>query len=91
MTSVDPDDVRRFVVDHLGEQLRLQGRSLPQELPDDYDLLLSGTIDSLDLLELLSAVSEQFGDDIDFEALDPDELTVLGPLCRYVAAAAARA
>jgi acyl carrier protein len=84
------DDVRRFILAHLAEQLRVQGRSLPTDLPDDYDLMLSGLIDSLDLLELMTALAEHCGGEIDFEAIDPDQMTILGPLSRFVAEEAAR-
>lgn len=82
--------VREFILRHLEQELRLQGRALPDDLPDDYDLLLSGLIDSLGLLELMSALSEFCGREIDFEALDPDEMTILGPLSGFVAEEAAR-
>ncbi len=90
MSSIGADDVRRFILEHLAEQLRVQGRSLPTDLPDDYDLMLSGLIDSLDLLELMTALAEHCGGEIDFEAIDPDQMTILGPLSRFVAEEAAR-
>ena len=31
------------------------------------------------------ALGEYCGSEIDFEALDPDEMTILGPLSRFVA------
>jgi acyl carrier protein len=90
VSSIGADDVRRFILEHLAEQLRVQGRSLPTDLPDDYDLMLSGLIDSLDLLELMTALAEHCGGEIDFEAIDPDQMTILGPLSRFVAEEAAR-
>jgi acyl carrier protein len=41
-------------------------------------------IDSLGLLDLMSAIQQHCQQEIDFEALDPEQLTVVGPLCRYV-------
>jgi len=90
VSSIGPDDVRRFILEHLAQQLHSQGRSLPADLPDDYDLMLSGLIDSLDLLELMTALGDHCGGEIDFEAIDPDQMTILGPLSRYVAEEAAR-
>lgn len=90
MNDLSSSDVREFILRHLTDELRLQGRALPDDLPDDYDLMLSGLIDSLGLLELMSSLAEFCGRDLDFEALDPDEMTVLGPLSRFVADSAAR-
>jgi len=90
MSAISPDDVRRFILDHLAQQLRMQGRSMPEDIPDDYDLMLSGLIDSLDLLELMTVLAEHCGGEIDFEAINPDQMTILGPLSRYVAEEAAR-
>jgi acyl carrier protein len=83
--TVSDDDVRRFILDHVDGELRSQGRALPHDLPDDYDLLLTGAIDSLGLLELMTALGDRYGGEIDFEGLDPDQMTMLGPLSRYVA------
>jgi acyl carrier protein len=84
MTAVRPDDVRTFVTNFLREKLASQGQELASELPDDCDLLLSGFIDSLGLLELVTAMNRHYGREIDFEALEPEHMTVIGPLSRYV-------
>ena len=85
MSRLTRDDVRAFLSEHLAEQLRLEGRDGPAELADDSDLLLSGLIDSLGLLELLNALSEFAGRELDFEELSPEEVTMVGPLSRLVA------
>ena len=56
---------------------------------DDLDLLASGVIDSFGFLELVAAVEESLGIELDFDGLAAEELTVVGPFCRYAAAAAA--
>lgn len=61
-----------------------------RELPDDYDLLRSGLIESLYLVELMSDVSEYFGQEIDFAELDPEKMTLVRPLCRFIAEQLAR-
>ena len=91
MSGVRPEDIRGFLFDHFADRLRLEGKDSPEDLSDDYDLLLSGLIDSLDLLELTVALSEFSGREIDFEALDPEQITVVGPLCRFVAKQASSA
>lgn len=85
MTEPNRADVRQFLVKALSEMLAAQGRTVdPDLLSDDRDLLLSGIIDSLGFLELAAALSEKCGFELDFETLDPEEMTVLGPLCDFV-------
>lgn len=86
MNSISYDDVRNFLQGFLSKKLEEQGRALPEDFSDEYDLLLSGLIDSLGLLELVSALSEFTGREIDFENLDPEKMTVVGPLCEFVSA-----
>jgi acyl carrier protein len=57
----------------------------PGELPDSFDLLSEGVVDSLGILEMVSAVEEKFGIEVDLEDIDPDDLTRVEPFCRYVA------
>jgi acyl carrier protein len=84
MRAVSPEDVRRFLGDYVRRNMRAQGRDLPVEFSEDCDLLLSGLIDSLGLLELTTAISAYCEGEIDFEALDPEQMTIVGPLCRFV-------
>ena len=84
MSAVTPAEVRLFLKDYLNRRLEVSGRSSCEDLPEDCDLLLSGMIDSIGLLELMEALREFSGRDIDFEILDPEEMTVVGPLCRFL-------
>jgi acyl carrier protein len=84
MSVVTAADVRTFVSDFLKKKLEGQRGDVPEELPYDYDLLLSGTIDSIGLLELVTATNEHYGGEIDFDGLDAEQMTVVGPFCRYV-------
>lgn len=84
MNAVSPDDVRIFLGNFLTKRLTALGHPPPEELADDCDLLLSGLIDSLGLLELVTAVNEHYGREIDFEALDPEQMTIVGPFCIFV-------
>jgi acyl carrier protein len=79
-----PDDVRIFVTDFLNQRLKEQARGPISNLPDDYDLLLAGLLDSLAFVEMLTATREHFDAEVDFEGLDPEKLTVIGPLCTFV-------
>jgi acyl carrier protein len=84
MSPLDPEQVRSFVLEALNTSLDA-ARLSTEELSDELDLQASGVIDSLGLVELIAAVEERFGVEVDFEELDPDELTVVGSFCRYVA------
>jgi acyl carrier protein len=84
MTEFTPADVRFFLKEYLERKLTGDGRGSFGDLPDDCDLLLSGMIDSIGLLELVSALQQFAGRNIDFEILDPEQMTVVGPLCNFV-------
>lgn len=77
------EQIRTFLQQYILEK-SAGGKDTPGELADDCDLLLSGMIDSLGLLDLMTAIQRHCQTEIDFEALDPEQLTVVGPLCRYV-------
>lgn len=83
MSPVSPDEVRRFVLERVDEPIRALGHE-PAELPDDFDLHRAGVIDSFGILELITALEDRFGLEIDYEDLDPEELTIIGPFSRYV-------
>ena len=89
MNEPTPADVRVFLKEHLDRKLTANGRTAVQDLPDNCDLLLSGIIDSIGLLELVTALQTFAGREIDFEILDPEEMTIVGPLCRFVSEQAA--
>jgi acyl carrier protein len=84
VNSATPDNVRVFVADFLNRKLKDRGQGPLRDLPDDYDVLLSGALDSLAFVEMMMAASEHFVGEIDFETLDPEKMTVVGPLCVFV-------
>jgi acyl carrier protein len=84
MSYVSAEQVRSFLLARLESPLAAKGLT-PRNVPDNFDLLVEGVIDSLGVVELISAVQEQFGIAIDFEDLDAEDLTITGPLCRYIA------
>ncbi|MRS01656.1 acyl carrier protein [bacterium] len=75
--------VREFLIDFLEERLVLNGYRAA-EVTDDFDLLVSGVIDSVAFLEMIVALQEQFDVEFDFGEVDPEQLSIIGPLCRYV-------
>jgi acyl carrier protein len=84
MKAVSYDEVMEFLKNYLLQKLKAQDRELPANFSAECDLLLSGVIDSLGILEMAIALSSYCGKEIDFEAIDPDQITIVGPLCRFV-------
>ena len=83
MSHVTAQDVRSVLLLHL--QIPLAARGLkPDEVPDHFDLLTEGVLDSLGIVELIAVVEKCFDLQIDFEDLDPENLTIVGPFCRYI-------
>lgn len=79
-------EIRAFLGRHFAAQLEALAIE-PAELPDDLDLLERGVIDSFGLIELIGSIDEEFDLFVDFEEIDPEQLTIVGPLCRFVAKA----
>jgi len=86
MRAVEPEEVRNFIEQFVMKKMNAEGRELPTTLSDDCDLLLTGVVDSFGILELVTALSDFCGQDIDFDQLDPDQMTIVEPLCRFVSA-----
>ena len=57
----------------------------PAQLPDNFDFLLSGVIDSFGILEMVSSIEDEFRIQLDMATLDAEQITILGPLSVYVA------
>jgi acyl carrier protein len=89
MKHITADQVRQFLLERYTPAFSSAGVS-PHSLPDDYDLLERGIIDSIGILEMIGAVEAKFEIELDLERLDADLLTKIGPFCRYVEEGAAR-
>lgn len=91
--SVSPapaERVRELVLGLVDEPLAAIG--IPaDELPDDFDLLKNGVIDSFGFLELIAAVEDELGVEVDLAGLDAEHLTLVGPLSRHLERIAAGA
>jgi acyl carrier protein len=83
MTSYE--QVRAFLHELLNIKLGREGRDQVNDLNDDFDLLTSGLTDSFGLVELIVTTADHFGREIDFDGLDPEKMTLVGPLCAYIA------
>jgi acyl carrier protein len=84
MNDVLAQQVRSLVLTKLKQPLLAKGLQ-PENVPDDFDLLTEGVIDSQGLIELILALEQRFDFEIDFEQLDPEQLMVIGPFCHYIA------
>lgn len=89
MTSITASEVRQFLVEKYSDAIEGVGVA-PAEVQDDFDFLLAGVIDSFGILEMISAIEDEFGIRLDMAALDAEEITILGPLSAYVAQTARR-
>ena len=84
MNDISPAKVRSFLLTKYADALSLSGLKA-DEVPDNFDFLLSGIIDSIGILEMVSSIEDEFHIQLDMAALDAEQITVLGPLCQYVA------
>ena len=84
MSDISPERVRQFLLTRYSEPIKGTG-SDPAEVPDSFDFLLSGVIDSFGILEMISSIEDEFRIRLDLAALDAEQITILGPLSQYVA------
>jgi len=84
MKEITPESVRQFLLVKYLERIQSLGL-VSAELPDGFDLLLSGVIDSFGILEMMSTLEEEFHIELDLATLDAEEMTIVGPLSRFVA------
>jgi acyl carrier protein len=89
MKDITPDNVREFLLTRYYKSIIAMQLSLT-EVPDDFDLLLSGVIDSFGILEMISAIEDEFRIQLDLALLDAEDITRIGPLARYIAESANR-
>ena len=82
--DVTPDNVREFLLRRYSEPITAMQINIT-EIPDDFDFLLSGVIDSFGILEMISAIEDEFLIELDLALLDAEDITRIGPLARYVA------
>ena len=84
MKEITPESVRQFLLVKYLERIQSLGLA-SAELPDDFDLLLNGVIDSFGILEMISTLEEEFHIELDLATLDAEEMTIVGPLSRFIA------
>jgi acyl carrier protein len=84
VTQITAEDVRQFLLTKYANSIRGIGLA-PAEVPDDFDFLLSGVIDSFGVLEMVASIEDRFCIRLDMATLDAEQITILGPLSQYVA------
>ena len=85
MKDLTPDTVREFLLRRYADSIKAMQLDVTQ-VPDDFDLLLAGVIDSFGILEMVSAIEAELEIQLDLALLDAEDITKIGPLSRYVAA-----
>jgi len=83
MSAGSGEYVRSLILSRLEQSLLDTGLD-PAMVDDNFDLLTGGVIDSLGVVELISSIEQQLGVALDLTELDPEQLTVLGPLSRFI-------
>ncbi|MCC6233259.1 MAG: acyl carrier protein [Verrucomicrobiales bacterium] len=83
MTSLSSTSIKELIVRRYPEPFRQRGL-VAATVPENFDLLLEGVIDSLGLMELISEIEREFAITVDLEGLDADKLTLVGPLADYI-------
>ena len=68
-----PEDVREFILTLYADKLKSTGVT---EVPDNFDLVTRGVVDSMGILELVSALEQEFGMELDLSGLDAEHLAV---------------
>lgn len=80
---MEAENIREYILESLQGQL-VAAEVDPGTLQGDFDLMSSGLIDSMAFLHLVTGIEDWLGLELDFENLDPAELTKMGPLCEFV-------
>jgi acyl carrier protein len=75
--------VRDLILERVDEQLAARGLT-PSDVPDSFDLLLEGLIDSFGVVEIIMMLEQRYSIEFDFDELPADDLTKIGPLAAYV-------
>lgn len=75
------DAIRQFVLTQFLSDVSAE------DLPDDYDFIASGVIDSLGILKLIAWLEETFEVVLDYSELDPAHFRTVASIDAFVTAA----
>jgi acyl carrier protein len=84
MKEVTSADTQKFLLTRYSYPITAMRLDLA-ELPANFDFLLSGVIDSFGILEMISAIEDEFRIRLDLALLDAEDITRIGPVSRYIA------
>jgi acyl carrier protein len=84
MSDISPEKIRQFLLTRYSEAIKAIGFD-SAEVPDSFDFLLSGVIDSFGILDMVCSIEDEFRIQLDLAALDAELVTVLGALSQYAA------
>ena len=84
MTRRSPEDVKVLILSCLQSSMSSLGLA-PEALSDDFDMRAEGIVDSLGFVRLIIELEARLGFDINLADLDPEHLTIVGPLSRHIA------
>lgn len=74
------NEIRDFIINHLRKRLELLGVS-EKEIKKKFDFVQSGLLDSMSFVDMITAMEDHFGVEIDFEEEPENEsFTSLGGL-----------
>ncbi len=83
MRRVTADAVHEFLIARFAKPLSKSGVK-PGDVGPEFDLFAEGIVDSLGIMEMMTALEDHFGIILDLEKLDPEEFSVVGPLGRFI-------
>jgi len=83
--SASTSQVRDYILERLVSGVGTREFD-PDDVTDDFDLLTDAGFDSLGFVELLTALEDRFGGEIDLSGADPSTVTMLKALSEHVAA-----
>lgn len=89
MSFVSKDEINKFIISYLTNNL-IEKNIDHHDVDENFDFVATGTIDSISLLDMISAMETFFNITVDFEQMNPETFTVIGPFCNYVSAKAIR-
>lgn len=84
MSMITAEKIKEFLLKKFEPALRDQGMGL-EKVTDDFDFFAEGIVDSVGVLNLISDVEKAFNVKLDMEAMDAEQMTIVGPFCRYAA------
>jgi acyl carrier protein len=76
-------EMRRWLLELLSDDFAASGVEI-DDLPDGFDLLIEGVVDSLRFAEVVADLEARLDTVIDLTEMDPLEVSRIGPLARHL-------